>query len=755
MREHKAKRKSEPAVEVRITVSAEAFMKRFIAVLGTGILVFALPARSQQSSSASAITETSVGPVRLGMTVAQVRSALPGLTLTRATDGEGTPMIFVKRGATLLMTLYAGETSPGTTIDERAVIEFVEARDSSYRTAAGVYPRMSLPEVERKYGKLHEITLSEIEAREHATFANHPAGISFRVRTDSVLAGIYPANQARTERYSPTAYVSGISISARRKPRQAFSSAYTDLKTQCENPAPANNEAQHSSLFCKGYGNYRIHIFDSAEALNIYVQSLDGQVSIPLATQSLTWDQQGRKVEWRLADGKPFAVIVRVFKYSGKGQYPFQEKPTGEVLLVKGLPGYEHIDAEVDIRSTPNGNEKARQLADGDYDKATVFVRRAFASYAMKDYDKVIAEATQAIAANPQHATAYHLRAVAYSLTNARDSAFADLNQAIKLNPSFALAYANRGSFHRRALIDARGGDSSGVIAARAIADLSEAVRLDPEIPGAYYNRGLVYLGRDPDRAIADFNKVIALKWNDTLAYIGRGEAYADKKEYDLAIADFSKVLSLSPKNVHTYEQRAKAYCAAGRKDLAAADEKRLAELGMKLFDDQLCGAATASQPPPDQASVEKPLPRFEDYPALDKFSGHPANPILTTSRARLYRTSIRDDVKAGPNFAGRYTIASWGCSSTCVGFAVVDARTGRVVFHPKVLQITQVPYQTENVMQFRPDSRLLIIAGEILPLDPDEATAPDGIGKFYYEWTGNRFTLIRTASIQRERGAP
>ena len=343
-------------------MAKEIFMKRLSTVLGAGFFVLAAPAQPQISSPVGMITETSVGPVRLGMTVAQARTALPGLTLGRTTDGEGIALIAVKRGATRLMTLYAGETNPAAPIDERAVIEFVEAQDAGYRTAAGVHPTMPLREVERKYGKLEGIMLSEIEAREYATFANQPAGIKLRVRAESgtaipsgagrpySMAGTYGDGETKTNRYAPSAYVFGISISARRRAMPAFSSAYTDLKTQCANPAPANNEGQHASQFCKGYGNYRLHIFDSADALNIYAQSLDGQSSIPLAKQSLTWDQQGRRVEWRHADGKPFAVILRVFKYSGKGKYPLQEKPTGEVLLVKGLPGYEHIDAAIRIR---------------------------------------------------------------------------------------------------------------------------------------------------------------------------------------------------------------------------------------------------------------------------------------------------------------------------------------------------------------------------------------------------------------------
>jgi hypothetical protein len=140
----------------------------------------------------------------------------------------------------------------------------------------------------------------------------------------------------------------------------------------------------------------------------------------------------------------------------------------------------------------------------------------------------------------------------------------------------------------------------------------------------------------------------------------------------------------------------------------------------------------------------------FADYSAEGGFAGTPASPQLTTPEARRYRTVIRQQGAAGPNFAGHYTIASWGCGSTCVGFVVVDAKTGSVSLHPSVRRVMQVPYQTEPVLQFRVDSRLLVIAGE--------TEGPDGtsrVGKFWYEWKDEQFVLVGQSDIRREPGAP
>lgn len=151
-----------------------------------------------------------------------------------------------------------------------------------------------------------------------------------------------------------------------------FSSAYTDLKTQCKEVSQSEPQGDDTPLRCAGFGGYEIWIGFSAASSHLNVQHKDDrdEDSIVLTTQSLHYDSK-RKIEWRLADGKPFAVILRVDKPKD-GLDPSEmwrpENKAGESLLVKGLKGHERIDFEVDAK-TPNANEKARELADGAYAK--------------------------------------------------------------------------------------------------------------------------------------------------------------------------------------------------------------------------------------------------------------------------------------------------------------------------------------------------------------------------------------------------
>ncbi len=142
----------------------------------------------------------------------------------------------------------------------------------------------------------------------------------------------------------------GFAFGSRSSPPK-FTSVYTDLSKQCKAAFKEVGEGQDMPLNCKGYGGYKISIGYSAMYAHVVAETLDGKNNIPLTTTQINYDmQKGRKIEWRLANGRPFAVILRV-----------EDK-----LLVKGLRGYEKIDYDVDAK-TPNANQQARDLADKGY----------------------------------------------------------------------------------------------------------------------------------------------------------------------------------------------------------------------------------------------------------------------------------------------------------------------------------------------------------------------------------------------------
>ena len=146
-----------------------------------------------------------------------------------------------------------------------------------------------------------------------------------------------------------------------------FASSYTPL-TKCgsgmtkkEEREAEQNGSDIPSL-CKGPDGYNVDISYSACSSSFSI--IKGEERISLGMQAVGWKQ--KTAEWRLANGKPFAVIIRMYDYAGNDLCSTGGKITNEFLVVKGLKGFEHIDETVKA-STPNANVKAREIADKGY----------------------------------------------------------------------------------------------------------------------------------------------------------------------------------------------------------------------------------------------------------------------------------------------------------------------------------------------------------------------------------------------------
>ena len=125
-------------------------------------------------------------------------------------------------------------------------------------------------------------------------------------------------------------------------------------------------------------------------------------------------------------------------------------------------------------------------------------------------------------------------------------------------------------------------------------------------------------------------------------------------------------------------------------------------------------------------------LPKFENFPATE-FSDNKnividinSNPI-----GQIYPTAIRYSVeRLGVNFAGKYSIAKWGCGTGCQNGAIVDADTG----HIYLLQGIMV-----NGYETRKDSRLLVQN----PITIGSGWMNDWYKISYWEWTGKSLKLL------------
>lgn len=142
-----------------------------------------------------------------------------------------------------------------------------------------------------------------------------------------------------------------------------------------------------------------------------------------------------------------------------------------------------------------------------------------------------------------------------------------------------------------------------------------------------------------------------------------------------------------------------------------------------------------------DEIKGREKLPKFEDFPAID-FSDN-KNIVVDISSHPIgqeFRTAIRYSVeKLGVNFAGRYSIAEWGCGSGCQNGVIVDADTGHIFPLPEAMV---------NGYEARKDSRLLVQN----PLTVGSGWMNDWFKMRYWEWTGSSFKLLGTYKVDLEK---
>jgi hypothetical protein len=141
-------------------------------------------------------------------------------------------------------------------------------------------------------------------------------------------------------------------------------------------------------------------------------------------------------------------------------------------------------------------------------------------------------------------------------------------------------------------------------------------------------------------------------------------------------------------------------------------------------------------------------LPRFEDYRLAKTFVGKPAPANLRTHRqAPMFRTNIRRIAAAGPNFAGLYSVGTWGCGSDCEMVGVIDARTGRV--HVAPFQVWEPSFRIDSALLISHESEIeQYLAGEPM----FEVYEPR-----WYVWRRGRFVEIfrKQAARVREKNRP
>lgn len=148
------------------------------------------------------ITADAAGPVKIGMPVADIMTALPGAVAKVEMDGGGVEWTAISLNGEVLMNI----------VQDRNAVALIRVLSPRLQTEKGVKVGENLQSAGEKLGGLTEIQWTEIESREFATFANSPANVVFQVIGDDGTAGVYQNGEIITNIASSSATIHSIWI---------------------------------------------------------------------------------------------------------------------------------------------------------------------------------------------------------------------------------------------------------------------------------------------------------------------------------------------------------------------------------------------------------------------------------------------------------------------------------------------------------------------------------------------------------------
>lgn len=216
------------------------------------------------------------------------------------------------------------------------------------------------------------------------------------------------------------------------------------------------------------------------------------------------------------------------------------------------------------LLSNPSPYPTSYSLGKGDGDdlkNADALINRANERVVNGNLEGALADFEDAIALNPNQATAFFNRGVLIHSLGKLEAAIQDFSAAIALLPDYDEPYYQRGNSYRQL------GQFH-----QAIQDYTQAIRINPYCIKAYYQRAdsRAELGDHPG-ALADYSQVILLVPKDANAYCQRGIFLSQSGELTKAVADFTAAIERNPRFADAYFHR--GYCWAQLGDAQQASQ--------------------------------------------------------------------------------------------------------------------------------------------------------------------------------------
>jgi hypothetical protein len=150
---------------------------------------------------------------------------------------------------------------------------------------------------------------------------------------------------------------------------------------------------------------------------------------------------------------------------------------------------------------------------------------------------------------------------------------------------------------------------------------------------------------------------------------------------------------------------------------------------------------------------AQKTTPEFDQYPVkVEKATAKTVN-LKSHKMARMFRTSLRESLKGGVNFAGKFVVSVTGCGTGCIQARIINAKTGAVYFPEPLMGVSWTSEIGDaEMLDYKKNSRLLIVNGYVASGKKDTDgydVMTEEFGTWYYEWTGTNLKLIKFVKME------
>ena len=138
-----------------------------------------------------------------------------------------------------------------------------------------------------------------------------------------------------------------------------------------------------------------------------------------------------------------------------------------------------------------------------------------------------------------------------------------------------------------------------------------------------------------------------------------------------------------------------------------------------------------------------KPIAAYNEKPVKVDFDSMP--------ELNSFHTVITEEAAKGPNFAGHFTFIKWGCGTSCLSYAIVDAISGKIVLYEPVIENLIPSYAINSrILVFNEKNEFKHLEGKSLNEIISFIDTESGKLREYYEFVeenNDKFWLYRLCS--------